>query len=30
MDIRTVHLFLPHGMADWEPGYAVAGIQDPD
>lgn len=30
MDIQTVHLFLPPGMADWEPGYAVAGIQDPD
>lgn len=30
MEIRTVHLFLPPGMADWEPGYAVAGIQDPD
>lgn len=26
MDQQTVHLFVLDGMADWEPSYAVAGI----
>ncbi|HLM67165.1 MAG TPA: DJ-1/PfpI family protein [Longimicrobium sp.] len=26
MDQQTVHLFILDGMADWEPSYAVAGI----
>ncbi len=25
----TVHLFVFDTLADWEPGYAVAGINDP-
>src|ERR1700754_334631 len=26
---RTVHLYLPGGFADWEPAFAVAGINTP-
>ncbi|HYW11748.1 MAG TPA: DJ-1/PfpI family protein [Longimicrobium sp.] len=26
MEQKTVHLFVPDTMSDWEPGYAVAGI----
>lgn len=26
---QTVHLYLPGGLADWEPGYAIAGINNP-
>ncbi len=26
MEQQTVHLFVPDTMSDWEPGYAVAGI----
>jgi putative intracellular protease/amidase len=26
---RTVHLYVCEGFADWEPAYAVAGINDP-
>jgi len=25
----TVHLFIFDGLADWEPGFAIAGINDP-
>jgi len=27
---RTVHLFVFDTLADWEPGYAVAGINNPE
>jgi len=27
---RTVHLFVYDTLADWEPGYAVAGINNPE
>ena len=27
---RTVHLFVFNTLADWEPGFAVAGINNPD
>lgn len=26
---QTVHLFVLDGMADWEPGFAIAGINHP-
>ncbi|MES2325486.1 MAG: type 1 glutamine amidotransferase family protein [Pseudomonadota bacterium] len=26
---ETVHLFIFDGLADWEPGFAIAGINDP-
>jgi hypothetical protein len=26
----TVHLFVLNTLADWEPGFVVAGINDPD
>ncbi|MGH2531514.1 MAG: DJ-1/PfpI family protein [Thermomicrobiales bacterium] len=26
---HAVHLYLPDGLADWEPGYAIAGINNP-
>ena len=26
---RTVHLFVFDTLSDWEPGYAVAGINNP-
>ena len=29
MEQQTVHLFVPDTMSDWEPGYAVAGINQP-
>lgn len=29
MEQQTVHLFVLDTMADWEPGYAVAGINQP-
>lgn len=29
MQPRTVHLFVFDTLADWEPGYAVAGINNP-
>lgn len=29
MQPQTVHLFVFHSLADWEPGYAVAGINNP-
>ncbi|MBA2243379.1 MAG: glutamine amidotransferase [Gemmatimonadetes bacterium] len=29
MDQQTVHLFVLDTMADWEPGYAIAGINQP-
>lgn len=29
MEQRTVHLYVLDTMADWEPGYAVAGIHQP-
>src|SRR4051812_34950871 len=27
--LRTVHLYVCDGFADWEPAYAVAGINSP-
>ena len=27
---HTVHLFVFNTLADWEPGLAVAGINNPD
>jgi putative intracellular protease/amidase len=30
MQPQTVHLFVYDTMADWEPGYAVAGINNPE
>lgn len=30
MQPRTVHLFVYDTLADWEPGYAVAGINNPE
>ncbi len=30
MEQRTVHLFVLDTMADWEPAYAVAGINQPE
>ncbi|HEX6912021.1 MAG TPA: DJ-1/PfpI family protein [Longimicrobium sp.] len=30
MKQQTVHLFVMDTMADWEPGFAVAGINRPD
>jgi putative intracellular protease/amidase len=30
MEQQTVHLFVLDTMADWEPGFAVAGINRPD
>lgn len=29
MEQQTVHLFVLDGMADWEPGFAIAGINQP-
>jgi putative intracellular protease/amidase len=29
MQSQTVHLFVFDSLADWEPGYAVAGINNP-
>jgi putative intracellular protease/amidase len=29
MSIRTVHLFVFDSMADWEPAFAIAGINSP-
>lgn len=29
MEQQTVHLFILDTMSDWEPGYAVAGINQP-
>jgi len=29
MEAQTVHLFVFNGMADWEPAFAVAGINNP-
>lgn len=29
MEQQTVHLFVLDTMADWEPGYAIAGINQP-
>lgn len=29
MERQTVHLFVMDTMSDWEPGYAVAGINQP-
>lgn len=29
MEQKTVHLYVPDAMADWEPGYAVSGINQP-
>lgn len=29
MEQKTVHLFVLDTMADWEPGYAVSGINQP-
>jgi putative intracellular protease/amidase len=26
MEVQTVHLFVFNGMADWEPSFAIAGI----
>jgi putative intracellular protease/amidase len=28
--IQTVHLFIHDTLADWEPGFVVAGINNPD
>ena len=30
MEPRTVHLFVPNLMADWETGYAISGINQPE
>jgi putative intracellular protease/amidase len=30
MQPQTVHLFVYDTLADWEPGYAIAGINDPE
>jgi putative intracellular protease/amidase len=30
METRTVHLYVLEGLADWEPGYAIAGINTPE
>ena len=27
---KAVYLFLPDRLADWEPGFAIAGINNPD
>ena len=29
MSVKTVHLAVFDILADWEPGYAVAAINDP-
>jgi putative intracellular protease/amidase len=29
MEMQTVHLFVFNGMADWEPSFAIAGINNP-
>jgi putative intracellular protease/amidase len=29
MDVQTVHLFVFNGLADWEPAFAIAGINNP-
>lgn len=29
MDSQVVHLFVFNGMADWEPSFAIAGINNP-
>jgi transcriptional regulator GlxA family with amidase domain len=29
MEAQTVHLFVFNGMADWEPAFAIAGINNP-
>lgn len=29
MEQQTVHLFILEGMSDWEPGYAISGINEP-
>jgi putative intracellular protease/amidase len=29
MEAQTVHLFVFDGMADWEPSFAIAGINNP-
>jgi putative intracellular protease/amidase len=29
MEVRIVHLFVFTGMADWEPSFAIAGINNP-
>lgn len=29
MKLKNVHLFIFDGFSDWEPGYAIAGINNP-
>lgn len=29
MEVQSVHLFVFDGMADWEPSFAIAGINNP-
>jgi putative intracellular protease/amidase len=29
MDRQTVHLFVFDGLFDWEPGHAIAGVNNP-
>jgi putative intracellular protease/amidase len=29
MEVQTVHLFVFNGLADWEPAFAIAGINNP-
>jgi putative intracellular protease/amidase len=29
MEAQTVHLFVFNGLADWEPAFAIAGINNP-
>jgi len=29
MEAQTVHLYVFNGMADWEPAFAIAGINNP-
>jgi len=29
MEFQTVHLYVFNGMADWEPSFAIAGINNP-
>jgi hypothetical protein len=30
MEKQTVHLFVFDTLADWKPGFAIAGINNPD
>jgi hypothetical protein len=30
MNQQTVHLFVLDTLSDWEPGFAVAGLNNPD